>query len=429
MSSLGNIIRKEVKELLTPSALIPIIIMALVFGSIGSMVGGSTQKLSEKPTIGVIDLDHSPLSQFVYTQYDHASKIIYNQSDVQAGIDAVRAGQGVALIVINPGFESNISSNHTGSARIVWVLEGASIIDSISVAPVSSINAIVLNNLSRYIIDHHITDNSSVVLQPVSVSEDTVFKGRMMAGVNPGTIQSVVQQQGIIVPVIVLMVIIMAGSMVVSSMGMEKENKTLETLLTLPVKRTSIVLGKLVGAAIVGLIVAVIYMFGFSYYMSSLTVSAPIDLAKYGMTLNMFDYLLVGISLFLALVCGLALCMILGIFTKNYKAAQSMTLPVTLLAMVPMFITMFADFNTLPTAIQALVFGIPFSHPMMAMKELMFGNTAMVLAGIAYEAIFAAVAMFIAVTLFKKDILLTGRAKSAKKGKVSLLNYGLLKKR
>ncbi|HXZ24529.1 MAG TPA: ABC transporter permease [Methanomassiliicoccales archaeon] len=429
MSSLGNIIRKEVKELLTPSALIPIIIMALVFGSIGSMVGGSTQKLSEKPTIGVIDLDHSPLSQFVYTQYDHASKIIYNQSDVQAGIDAVRAGQGVALIVINPGFESNISSNHTGSARIVWVLEGASIIDSISVAPVSSINAIVLNNLSRYIIDHHITDNSSVVLQPVSVSEDTVFKGHMMAGVNPGTIQSVVQQQGIIVPVIVLMVIIMAGSMVVSSMGMEKENKTLETLLTLPVKRTSIVLGKLVGAAIVGLIVAVIYMFGFSYYMSSLTVSAPIDLAKYGMTLNMFDYLLVGVSLFLALVCGLALCMILGIFTKNYKAAQSMTLPVTLLAMVPMFITMFADFNTLPTAIQALVFGIPFSHPMMAMKELMFGNTAMVLAGIAYEAIFAAVAMFIAVTLFKKDILLTGRAKSAKKGKVSLLNYGLLKKR
>ncbi|HTY48041.1 MAG TPA: ABC transporter permease [Methanomassiliicoccales archaeon] len=429
MSSLGNIIRKEVKELLTPSALIPIIIMALVFGSIGSMVGGSTQKLSEKPTIGVIDLDHSPLSQFVYTQYDHASKIVYNQSDVQAGIDAVRAGQGVALIVINPGFESNISSNHTGSARIVWVLEGASIIDSISVAPVSSINAIVLNNLSRYIIDHHVTDNSSVVLQPVSISEDTVFKGRMMAGVNPGTIQSVVQQQGIIVPVIVLMVIIMAGSMVVSSMGMEKENKTLETLLTLPVKRTSIVLGKLVGAAIVGLIVAVIYMFGFSYYMSSLTVSAPIDLAKYGMTLNMFDYLLVGVSLFLALVCGLALCMILGIFTKNYKAAQSMTLPVTLLAMVPMFITMFADFNTLPTAIQALVFGIPFSHPMMAMKELMFGNTGMVLAGIAYEAIFAAVAMFIAVTLFKKDILLTGRAKSAKKGKVSLLNYSLLKKR
>ncbi len=429
MSSLGNIIRKEVKELLTPSALIPIIIMALVFGSIGSMVGGSTQKLSEKPTIGVIDLDHSQLSQFVYSQYDHASNIVYNQSDVQAGIDAVRAQNGVALIVINSGFESNISSNHTGSARIIWVLEGASIIDSISVAPVTSLNAVVLNDLSRYIIDHHITENSSVVLQPVSVSEDTVFKGRMMAGVNPGTIQSVVQQQGLIVPVIVLMVIIMAGSMVVSSMGMEKENKTLETLLTLPVKRTSIVLGKLVGAAVVGLIVAVIYMFGFSYYMSSLTVSAPIDLAKYGMTLGVVDYALVGISLFLSLVCGLALCMILGIFTKNYKAAQSMTLPVTLLAMVPMFITMFADFNTLPTAIQAVVFGIPFSHPMMAMKELMFGNTGIVMAGIAYEAIFAAVAMFIAVTLFKKDILLTGRAKSARKGKVSLLNYSLLKKR
>ncbi len=53
------------------------------------------------------------------------------------------------------------------------------------------------------------------------------------------------------------------------------------------------------------------------------------------MTLSIVDYILVGMSLFASLVFALALCMILGIFTKNYKAAQTMTMPVTFLAMIP----------------------------------------------------------------------------------------------
>ena len=80
-----------------------------------------------------------------------------------------------------------------------------------------------------------------------------------------------------------------------------------------------------------------------------------------------------------------------------------------------MFLTMFSDFDTLPTGLQIFLFAIPFSHPMMAMRSLMFGDTNLVLAGIGYEALFCIVMMFIAVTLFKKDILLIGRAKSSKK--------------
>jgi ABC-2 type transport system permease protein len=229
--------------------------------------------------------------------------------------------------------------------------------------------------------------------------------------------------QGFIVPLIVVMVVIYAGSMVVTSMGSEKENKTLETLLTLPVRRTSIVFGKLAGAAIVGLILAAIYMVGLGYYMNSLTSGASLDLAQYGISLSIFDYVLVGISLFLSLLSALALCMILGIFTKNYKAAQTMTLPVTMLALIPMFVLMFSDFDTLPPLAQVLVFAIPFSQPIIAINSLMFGEVAIVLVGIAYEVAFALATMFIAVYLFKKDILLTGRVKSAhsKKGWRSFL--------
>jgi ABC-2 type transport system permease protein len=171
---------------------------------------------------------------------------------------------------------------------------------------------------------------------------------------------------------------------------------------------------------------AVIYMVGLGYYTASLSGGVSGDLAKFGLSLDALDYVIVGISLFLALICALALCMVLGIFAKNYKAAQTLTMPITFLALIPYFILIFADFETLPTIMQGVVFAIPFSHPMMAMNELMFGNFTMVGAGIAYEAIFALVTMFVAVTLFKKDILLTGRIKnrgpaSSKSGLGSLL--------
>jgi ABC-2 type transport system permease protein len=235
--------------------------------------------------------------------------------------------------------------------------------------------------------------------------------------------------QGFLVPLIVVMVIIYAGTMVVTSMGSEKENKTLETLLTLPVRRTSIVFGKLAGAAIVGLVLAGIYMVGLGYYMSSLTSGAAIDLTSYGISLDLFDYVLVGISLFLALLSALAMCMILGIFTKNYKAAQSMTLPVTMLALIPMFVLAFTDFDTLPLVAKIPVFAIPFSQPILAINALMFGQTDIVLLGIAYEIVFAIVLMYIAVYLFKKDILLTGRVRSAEgRGSLNPL-WGLFRKR
>ena len=57
MSALGNIIKKELKELLTISTILPIIIIALLFGSIGSSMEGFQEVLSEEPIVGYINED------------------------------------------------------------------------------------------------------------------------------------------------------------------------------------------------------------------------------------------------------------------------------------------------------------------------------------------------------------------------------------
>ena len=40
MSALGNIIKKEMRELLTPATILPIVVVALIFGSMGSVIEG-----------------------------------------------------------------------------------------------------------------------------------------------------------------------------------------------------------------------------------------------------------------------------------------------------------------------------------------------------------------------------------------------------
>ena len=55
MSHLGNIIKKELRELLTPATILPIIILAIVFGSMGNVIGGIEDELTEKPILGLIN--------------------------------------------------------------------------------------------------------------------------------------------------------------------------------------------------------------------------------------------------------------------------------------------------------------------------------------------------------------------------------------
>jgi ABC-2 type transport system permease protein len=72
---------------------------------------------------------------------------------------------------------------------------------------------------------------------------------------------------------------------------------------------------------------------------------------------------------------------------------------------------MFKDFDTLPLALRAILFGIPFSHPMMAPRALLFGDYLMVFAGIIYVSIFALVMIAIVVWVFKTDRIITGTTK------------------
>ena len=418
MKPLLNILRKELKELATPATFIPVIIIAILFASLGGLMGGVTDDLTEKPTIGIVDQDNSEFSAIVEESLIKNSNIIdlAGTTDLNEMLDRVKEAGGSALVIIPEGFSNTVVGGTQASLDVYFIMTSTGLMASVPSAMVTAVIGQASNALSSHMITSMGGSSDipvDVIQSPIAqgANVNTYFNGDIMEGITPDLVSASLSSNSFIVPLIVMMIVIMAGGIVISSMGMEKENKTLETLLTMPVKRSHIVIGKLAAAAIVGLIMAMIYMVGMMVYMDSLMSGAQIDLAQYGMSVGIADYLLLGVSLFLAIMSALALCMVLGIFSKDYKTAQGFTLPITFLAMVPFFVTMFFDFNSLPSVVQVLVFAIPFSHPMMAMNNLMLGNYSMVFAGIGYELIFAAAMIVIAVVLFKKDILITGRSK------------------
>ena len=410
MSPLGNIIKKELRELLTISAILPIVIIAIIFGSIGSSMEGIQEEFAEPPVLGYINEDGGNLS-FVATSYlENYSEVVFNSTDIadkQKGLELLKQKDGVALLVIKQGFSSNILNETQGEIEIYWIMKGAGILDSISSGIVEANINLINQEISKSLIEKNTTINATITLRPTLRIDTTYFKNRVI-GLSPGTITGMLSSQSTFIPIIIMMLIIFAGQMIISSMALEKENKTLETLLTLPVKRTSIVTGKIAASASIGLLFAVIYMFGMSYYLQGFQFTEGLNLAEYDLILTSQDFLLVGISLFITLISALALCMLLGTFAKNFKSAQTLVFPVTMLAMIPMFVTMFIDFDTLPLAGKALLFAIPFSHPMMAPRALIFNDYWLVIAGIIYVSIFAIVMILLVVWVFKTDRLLTG---------------------
>jgi ABC-2 type transport system permease protein len=414
MSGLGNITKKEIRELLTPATFVPIIIVALIFATMGNSIQGIQEQSTAPPTIGVITEDNSTLGVVASTLLHTQAKSVYNStsaSDLKTGLETVTRHNGVAVIIIPKNFTERITQEQQGTLQIYWIMKGAGLMDTISSSAVESLIAYINTNISKQLIKQNSSINASFVLSPTQRHETTYFKDREFVGISPNTISGMLSSQSLLIPIVMMMIIIMAGSIVITSMALEKENKTLETLLTLPVKRTSIVSGKIIAAAFIGLLLAVIYMIGMQFYFSGFQVTSGVNLAAYGLVLTTTDFIWIGVSLFLALIAGLALCMLLGTFAKNYKSAQTLTFPITMLAMIPMFITMFADYDTLPLAVKIFTFAIPFSHPMMAPRALLFHDYTLVIAGIVYVAVFALVTISIVVWVFKTDRLLTGTTK------------------
>jgi ABC-2 type transport system permease protein len=407
-----NILVKEIKELVRdPKILLGMIIVPLImFPVLGALMGYSIQSAreqAEKATIVVVNTDRGNWSEF-FTEYLNSSMKVSVINDKTLDSDTVLRllsdYNTTQLIEIPNGFSANITEYKNGNTKInatvnfYGVFSGGGIFQEVGSAIIDNL----VNNVNR-----------EIAPNAVYTFKSTIIKGEIQKNVDPSTLSTLMLSQAIAMPITIMVLLTYSMSIAATSVAMEKEEKTLETLLTLPMDRFAILMGKLSGSILVAAVGAVAYMVGFNYYMGSFTssIGATLDLVSLGLVPSVFGYLLLGISLFVTLLSALALAVIMSAFSEDVRGAQSLVGNITPIIIIPALVLMYVDVNALPLAIKILLYALPFSHPIIAAKAVTMGDYLTVIFGIVYVAIFTLVIMYAASRLFATEKILTAKLK------------------
>jgi len=263
--------------------------------------------------------------------------------------------------------------------------------------------------------------NRAIAPDAVLTTQTTIIKDQVQEGIDPATLSTLTMSQSLAMPMTVMIMLMFSMQIAASSVAMEKEEKTLETLLTVPVDRFAILMGKVTSTVIVSGIATIAVLIGYSYMIGSISMGIPstgnVDLVALGLVPSTFGYLMLGIALFVTLLSALALAVVLSTFSENVRGAQALVGNIYPLILIPSMALMYLDINSLPTAIKAVLYAIPYSHPIIASKAVIMENYTIVALGIIYVSIFTIIIMYIASKLFSTEKILTAKLMFKKNSK------------
>lgn len=425
-----NLFKKELSELINKQMIISLIATMAIFMILGSVMTESISDISEETksvTINISDRDKTEFTGNLMKSLEELNsetteltiKTFETEGDDYAAILSENDIENI--IIIPEGFTAALDKTEQPEIIAVSRMKSAATLSNLNVDNSSAI-ALIEQSISDTIAnDTGMSDSQYKLMNnPVIITENTVIDDKS-AVISTNSIISKISMQNMILPIIVFVLIMLTSQMLMSAISNEKLDKTLETLLSAPVSRLSVLGAKMLAAAVVALLNAVAYMIGFSKFVSGasdtlseeaeslankgLTVDAALE--QLGLSLGFTDYLLVGLQLFFTIMICLSISLILGALINDSKNAQNMLMPIMMMAMVPYMISMLTDINALPTVIRLLVYAIPFTHTFSAIPNLMFGNTSLFFIGLGYQIIIFAVCIFFALRLFMSDKIFT----------------------
>ncbi len=420
LKGFSNILIKELKELIRdPKILIGMIVVPLIMFPVLGLVFGYAQETAQQQALNarllVVDNDNGNWSQAFISYLNIGLNVtVIKDTTPQQVIDQGLLPQNnvTTFLEIPAGFSQNMTAHTEGNLNITakvnayGVYQGGSIFGGIG----SSVVGSYVDSFNR-----------AVAPDLVRTSSSTIIKGEIEQGVDPSQLSALMLSQTIALPITVMILLTYAMQIAATSVAMEKEEKTLETLLTMPVDRFAILMGKLSSTIIVAGVAALAIMFGYNYMLGGITgtlqTGTQIDLVKLGLVPSPLGYTLLGISLFVTLLSALALAVIMSAFSEDVRGAQALVGYIYPLIFIPAFALIYVDINTLPTAIKAIFYAIPYSHPIIASKAVVLGDYTTVVFGIAYVAVFTVVIMYIASRLFATEKILTAKLRFGKNKK------------
>lgn len=422
MKKFLRLLKKEIKELLTPEMIVPFILVMLIFAGMGKLAGTQIKSQSEhKEKILVSDLDNSTISQTTILAIKQVADVQTETVTEADFVDKLKSENITNGILIPENFGQNILQNSKSDLQTFSVLNDFSYAATKKYTVLSSAVGVANETISNLLLSQKNLDAINLK-NPITAKEFVSANGKIVEG-NALLILNNIVQQTTFIPIVLFIVITMAAQMIATAVAIEKENKTLETLLSLPVSRKAIVSAKMLAAGIVSLVMAGFYLYGMNSFSNGIstgtTGSANVSelVSSLGLKLSGNGYVELGLILFLGILLALAIAMILGAFSEDAKSAQGVISPLMVLLLIPYFATLFLDINQLPIIGKYLIYAIPFSHIFLAAPNILSGHNAFVWWGILYLFILFIVFVYIAAKIFSTDLILTIKLNFSKKAK------------
>jgi ABC-2 type transport system permease protein len=423
VNNLLALVMKEVKELVRdPKILIGVILMpVIIFPIMGSAIQisqESVQRAVKGASFAIYTNDKGFVTDALLNYlYRNNTVVPIDAKNIEDALSIFTNTDSSALIYIPEGYNENITLGVQGNLKIYANLKSLNMAETQSTDLVTSLINIYNYYFSVSRIDTLIKEADAVgtatgYRSPISINYASILKGSVLE-IPPSAIFNLVMSQSIMLPIMVMMMVMFAIQMAATSIALEKEQKTLETLMTLPVSRMTILGGKLSGSIVIAIAGSISYLVGFGFYMNSAFSFVP---EAQSMTLNdvnigitPFGFILVGIVIFVTLISALAMALSVAVFADNVRSAQSFTGVLITPIMIPAIVLMFSDIEMLPQTVQYIMLIIPYTHSIIATKAAFLGDYFVVLRSIFFISIWTIAVLYIAAKIFSTERIITAR--------------------
>ncbi|MFT9497242.1 ABC transporter permease [Anaerosolibacter sp.] len=348
----GIVLKKELKGIFRDKRtwIASILIPTLLFPVLFNLMGSGMDKVEKSVNAGIKIAVEAPLDgERVIKKLDDDPTIEVTQEENPH--QALEKGKIKAIVVIGSGFEQKLSNGQQGEITIKY--DESSTESSFALPKIKG----VLEDYNNQIVGQRLADRGidPSILTPIRLEEETITKENS----GPGLFML-----SFLLPMLLVLYPIIGGIPVSIDLAAgEKERQSLEPLLSTGASRLSILIGKYITVTFASVLGVVASLTGLVIASKTSPEMLPTDI-----TISALGILIMAcISIVIAMIIS-AILLVISIFARSYKEATTYMSPLTIVLMVPVYLTMFSDIKTTSD----VMFFIPILNAVLLIKEALF---------------------------------------------------------
>lgn len=341
-----SIFKKEVyrifsdKKMIFSLFILPLIIMVGMFGLMGMLMGNMVSEVEEHvATVYVQNAPEEVKAIINESGYLNVAEVTYLAADASAEEIAdirarILAGETDLLITFDSEFMALAAAYKEAGDTIPQVTVGYNSSRNYSGAAASNFDTMVLAPLETGLLQNRFGNLD--LLTVFNTNADLIIDEEKAGG----------EFLAMMLPyMMVIMLFASAMSVCIDAIAGEKERGTMASMLLSPVKRSSIVYGKLFALSLLSMLSAMVYagsaIFGMPLMTKGMGAEAnalPMNLSlTIPQAIQLVVLMITLVLLFVAVIC------LLSVFAKTVKEANSYVMPLQMVVMVVGFMIMLSN--------------------------------------------------------------------------------------